>query len=354
MPKQIGMKKRKTFRNLLLLIFTLSFAIDILAQVDSSSTTQNDSLLALEKSDYRAYISTEYNNKLEEHKEKIIQKNRDLRICGRDIDNLKKMITDSKNKETRASIANQIKKLELKESKIKSEIQVIQKAVRLLESNRNATDPVKLTTLNKLNTIETELILLNEKFDSETYEMEVSNVNVDAQNVYLNPPDQECQLVFNGVDKQTKKKTKATDKAFLFGYTHPNLKPHFKENHFLSCQSQVVKIENKYYWWLYFTIASKDAIRSYGYIEKDSPLKIQLLNKEIFYVSNAQNSIGSLEPYTGNVLYEVVLPLDRPGVRDLMKSEIDRIGMMWSSGYEEYQVYQVDVVMRQIECLKNN
>jgi len=32
--------------------------------------------------------------------------------------------------------------------------------------------------------------------------------------------------------------------------------------------------------------------------------------------------------------------------------EIDKIGIQWSSGYEEYTIYEVDFLTSQLSCLK--
>jgi hypothetical protein len=35
-----------------------------------------------------------------------------------------------------------------------------------------------------------------------------------------------------------------------------------------------------------------------------------------------------------------------------MKSEIDKVGIEWSSGYEEYEVYEVDAILAQLNCFE--
>jgi hypothetical protein len=36
-------------------------------------------------------------------------------------------------------------------------------------------------------------------------------------------------------------------------------------------------------------------------------------------------------------------------IKDL---ELDKLAIIWSSGYEEYPVYEIDLLQRQLECIK--
>ena len=51
-------------------------------------------------------------------------------------------------------------------------------------------------------------------------------------------------------------------------------------------------------------------------------------------------------------IYPISFPLERSHLRALSRMEIDKIGIQWSSGYEEYTVYELDFFIKQIECLR--
>ena len=36
-------------------------------------------------------------------------------------------------------------------------------------------------------------------------------------------------------------------------------------------------------------------------------------------------------------------------IKDL---ELDKVAIIWSSGFEEYPVYEIDLLQRQLECIK--
>jgi hypothetical protein len=49
--------------------------------------------------------------------------------------------------------------------------------------------------------------------------------------------------------------------------------------------------------------------------------------------------------------YRVHYAIAQDQMSFLSKSEVDKIRVFWSSGYEEYEVYQLDFFMKQLACL---
>lgn len=268
------------------------------------------------------------------------------------IKSLEKSLKKAKSAEKK-SLKTKIKKLKIIEQNIEEQIVLIKEALKLLQNNKSLPDADKLITITNVKEIEEKIKLLNYTFQNNQPEEQFKYFQIEKQNTYTASKNIDCKIVFDGIDPQSKKAKKELEKEFLFGYTHPKLKSYFKDKNFLTCETQLIQLNNKSYMWLYITIASKDAVKNYGLIEINSTLKIELIDGSILYIPNAQNSSGKLEAYTANTLYQVILPLDKTMLKQLEKSEIDKIGIMWSSGYEQYEVYEVDIVMNQIACLKN-
>ena len=76
-----------------------------------------------------------------------------------------------------------------------------------------------------------------------------------------------------------------------------------------------------------------------------------MINGVRVYGRNINNDKGRIESYTGHTLYKGVYELSKDDVNDLKKSFLDHVGIIWSSGYEEYAVYNVDFLQNQLECL---
>lgn len=160
-----------------------------------------------------------------------------------------------------------------------------------------------------------------------------------------------CQLIYDGYDESIKRKRKETASRFLFSYTHPKLKSHFKDKDFLNCNASLAKLDDKSFLQLNIKIASKDARKNYGKIERGAMLRILLIDGEILYTTNVIPILGDIEKYTGNTIYNPIYQLDKDQLKQLRNTEIDKIGILWTSGYEEYDIYEVDFLMNQISCL---
>ncbi len=306
-----------------------------------------------EKEDYRALIGTKYVAKFAEFSDQLEQTESNLDQCKVAIESNKINLRRTKNKITKERIKEDLESLKMSSKRYAEQIKLIKKALRLLQSNKQGSDPTKLTTLNEVSEIESEILLLSNKYGEQKEKVKLDKLEVEESNSYMSPPKPDCSLSFNGTEGKTKKVRREIRKSFFFGYTHPKLKPYFKDKHFLVCEASLVQISNKNYLNLYVTIASKDAIKNYGYIEKNSQLKIELISGELIYLPNIQNAMGELESYTGNTKYLVTLPIDKSTMKQLSKSEVDKIGIMWSSGYEQYEILHVDLLMNQIDCLKS-
>jgi len=144
-----------------------------------------------------------------------------------------------------------------------------------------------------------------------------------------------------------------TEPELLFEYTPEKLKTYFKTNNLIKTNASIRREGKNFFLHLHISIMSKDAAKNYGFITESSILKIFLINGRTISTKSSVKSSSRIENYTGNTLYDVHYDLSKDDVDHLMKFPLDYIGIMWSSGFEKYDIYQVDVLMHQIHCLKS-
>ena len=65
-----------------------------------------------------------------------------------------------------------------------------------------------------------------------------------------------------------------------------------------------------------------------------------------------KGSTGLADDTQNHTVYALSFELDKSQIKKLKKYEIDKVGVEWSSGYEEYEVYEVDALMNQLSCLE--
>ena len=90
---------------------------------------------------------------------------------------------------------------------------------------------------------------------------------------------------------------------------------------------------------------------SYGFLETNSSLSLHLLNGRHLSLQATRKAVGILDHSRREVNYNVVYTLPRGAAQELQNQPLDYLRIFWSSGYEEYPVYQVDALRKVVECL---
>ena len=176
----------------------------------------------------------------------------------------------------------------------------------------------------------------------------------DNNDVLRNPPEVKCKVKQKGIDKRTRKERTEMEAGYLFGYTHPNIKSYFKEKDYLNAYAKLSKVGGLYYLSLEVRISSIKANKTYGSLDKGSGIRIKLIDGETVNLYNITAATGFIEPLTGNTIYQTNYPMEKAEFKKLSKTELDKMGFIWSTGYEEYEIYEVDFLINQAECLKNS
>lgn len=168
---------------------------------------------------------------------------------------------------------------------------------------------------------------------------------------HYNASISECEIVFNGYDKDIGHNRKEVKTQPFFSYSQEKMKPYFKSEDFLTCNANVAKIGKKHFLTLKIRIRSKDATKTYGSLQADNNLVIELINGRKIYGRNINIDKGEIESYTGHTLYKGIFELRNDDLKDLKKHYVDNLAIIWSSGYEQYDIFNVDFIKNQLECL---
>lgn len=161
----------------------------------------------------------------------------------------------------------------------------------------------------------------------------------------------DCEIVFDGYDSEIGSQRKEVKTQPFFSYTLDKMKPYFKTEDYLTCDANISKVDKKYFLTLKIRIKSKDAKKTYGILRANENIKIQMIDGRSIYGKSINEDNGVIESYTGNTLYTGIFQLSKDDINDLKKNYLDNLGIIWSSGYEEYNIYNVDFLTNQLECL---
>ncbi len=162
----------------------------------------------------------------------------------------------------------------------------------------------------------------------------------------------DCEIVFDGYDDVLASDKKEIKSEFFFGHSQKKMKSYFKSDDFIKCDAHVSKVGRKYYITLDFRVKSKDAKKTYGMLRANETMRFEMIDgSKVYCTSMIQNS-GTIEPYTGNTLYTGVFEIEKDDLSNLKDNFLDNIGVIWSSGYEQYNIFNVDFLKNQLECLE--
>ena len=169
----------------------------------------------------------------------------------------------------------------------------------------------------------------------------------------FNPPPPSCRIAFEGTDSFSGQYRKDVQKQLLFTYTDEALKPFLQQKEYLSCSGFISSLNAEdYFLSLEFSFAFPNAREAYGIIEKESILSIRFIDGDYVHLLAGELSQGSYDIETELLTYHVHYYINEDQLGFLRDREVDNIRVFWSSGFEIYDIFDVDFFMNQIACLE--
>lgn len=175
-----------------------------------------------------------------------------------------------------------------------------------------------------------------------------------AEDPMLNPPTRPCVLTLDTRDAFSGERRRETAKEELFRFTNPALKAYFPDREHIVCQASMSMNGGTHLLSLHFTINDPNAKRAFGNLPRNGIAILKLLNGDTYTLYNLRLDEGTpgqdqkTFSFTGQYVVE-------PGVfKKMQKSLLDKIRIAWATGYEDYDVQNVDFLTRQLSCLLGN
>ena len=160
----------------------------------------------------------------------------------------------------------------------------------------------------------------------------------------------ECHVIIER-DNFTNKKLARLERAYLFQYTPEEMRPHLKGGHYLDAYSSMSRTNGSTILNIQVDIFSRGAKSGYGSLDKGSRMKIKFISGDVLSLFNTRADLGKKDVLENEYSYTGRYNLDKDAMKLLMKHDIDSIRITWSAGYEDYDVYHVDLIKKQLICL---
>lgn len=250
------------------------------------------------------------------------------------------------SKEEITHIQDQLSNLKATEKEIRSNILYFEKEKKKLIAKARSKTPAKGSREKPVSTSPQPTV------SKQTTAQPVTVSYDPAKDITLNPPPMPCAFGFNGTDEFTGKSRLDTKRDLFFSYTSDELRSYYKGNQdFIRCEGQISRLDNAQYLVLYIDIASKDTQKGFGLLEKNSVLTIRMVDNSLIKLYNTRSSSGIVHTSQGKTTYTAQYLLPDPAIRELRDKPVDKIRVVWSTGYEDYPVYEVDFLMRHLSCI---
>ncbi|HHH49438.1 MAG TPA: hypothetical protein ENK52_00490, partial [Saprospiraceae bacterium] len=146
------------------------------------------------------------------------------------------------------------------------------------------------------------------------------------RDVMRNPPPSKCNIAFEGVDEFTGKNRRDIAPEVLFTYTSDRLKSFLKDKDFITCYAGLSQIYGKHRFINFeFIIASLNAQREFGMLEKSARIIIYLIDGTSIESKNLRTDTGTINNVNKTVTYKAQCLLSSEQAKAMRKIEVDKI-----------------------------
>jgi hypothetical protein len=172
-----------------------------------------------------------------------------------------------------------------------------------------------------------------------------------ATDVMLRPPTPPCIIAASSRDEFSGEISREMARVELFRYTNPALKNYLQGKTHVVCEVALAAAGPRATLLLTFTINDPNARKAFGRLEKNSIAQMKFMDGSSITLQNAVADDGQFQPESGATIYRAQYALMAETLRKMRRTELDKLRIAWSNGYEDYDVQYVDLLMRQAECL---
>ena len=163
-----------------------------------------------------------------------------------------------------------------------------------------------------------------------------------------------CIVEFDDFDKLTRTRILGLKNERLFTFTQEKLYDVFVDRPFMEASGALSRNNNnQYFLMLSFTIDTKYVKSGYNGISTTNMLRLTLINGEQVFLTNTYNDYGKIDKSSGAITYKGIFPVTKKNLKLLRKYELDKMGVMWNGGFEEYDIFNLDILLRHYSCLKS-
>jgi len=140
----------------------------------------------------------------------------------------------------------------------------------------------------------------------------------------------------------------------FFYYTTPEMRPYLAQKEAINCYGFLSYISGGYYIInLIFVVDLANTQQLYGVIPKQSELLVLYLDGKYSKLKTANEVVAKFDEATKTFVYEVKYIVPGSQVKNLKTKAIDKVRITWSTGYESYEIFDVNYLIDLFDCIQS-
>jgi hypothetical protein len=167
----------------------------------------------------------------------------------------------------------------------------------------------------------------------------------------INPPVPPCVLASNVRDAFSGEVRREMPRSELFRYTNLALRKVYTDKAHTIGEVSLVSIGANAALHLSLRINDPNVRRTQGTLQKGGVATLKFMDGYAITLNNARSDEGATDAEGKFVVFQAEFPIDRTTIKKLRTTELDKIRLAWTNGYEDYDVQQVDLLIWQAKCL---
>jgi hypothetical protein len=172
-----------------------------------------------------------------------------------------------------------------------------------------------------------------------------------ATDVLRNPPTPPCQLALEQRDAFSGELYRETAPEELFRFTNPIMKKVLEDKTHIRCDAALTGTGAQVALRLQFTINDPNPRSTFGGLPQGSIAVLKFIDGTTHTLYNLKADTGAPDEQTGTYRFTGLYPLDPATQKKITSRELDKLRIAWMTGYEDYEIYRVDVLSQLLPCL---
>ncbi|MEY3248038.1 MAG: hypothetical protein RL742_81 [Bacteroidota bacterium] len=172
-----------------------------------------------------------------------------------------------------------------------------------------------------------------------------------ATDVLRNPPTPPCQLALEQRDAFSGELYRETAPEELFRFTNPIMKKVLEDKTHIRCDAALTGTGAQIALRLQFTINDPNPRSTFGGLPQGSIAVLKFIDGTTHTLYNLKADTGAPDERSGAHQFTGIYPLDPATQKKIAARELDKFRIAWMTGYEDYEIYRVDVLQQLLPCL---